>query len=129
VVRTVEPVLRSLEKEQEEASWCLGASSSQTFFKIVLPQLTPAILSGIAQGYSRAVGEYGSVVMISSNVPFRDLITPTLIIQKLEEYDFDGATVIGSVMLLFALLSLLLINFIQVWGRRYTDDSTRIPTV
>jgi len=129
VVRTVEPVLRSLEKEQEEASWCLGASPIQTFFKVVLPQLTPAILSGVAQGYSRAVGEYGSVVMISSNVPFRDLITPTLIIQKLEEYDIDGATVIGSVMLLFALLSLLLINFIQVWGRRYTDDSTRIPRV
>ena len=129
VVRTVEPVLRSLEKEQEEASWCLGASSFQTFFKVVLPQLTPAILAGIAQGYSRAVGEFGSVVMISSNVPFRDLITPTLIIQKLEEYDFAGATVVGCVMLIFALLSLMVINFIQVWGRRYTDDTTRIPTL
>ena len=119
VVRTVEPVLRSLEKEQEEASWCLGASRTQTFLRVVLPQLMPAILSGVAQGYSRAVGEYGSVVMISSNVPFRDLITPTLIVQKLEEYDFGGATVIGSVMLIFSLVSLLVINLIQVWGQRY----------
>jgi sulfate transport system permease protein len=119
VVRTVEPVLRSLEKEQEEASWCLGGSQAQTFFRVILPQLLPAILSGVAQGYSRAVGEYGSVVMISSNVPFRDLITPTLIVQKLEEYDFAAATVLGTVMLLFALVSLLVINLIQVWGQRY----------
>jgi len=119
VVRTVEPVLRALEKEQEEASWCLGASPVQTFFRVILPQLLPAILSGVAQGYSRAVGEYGSVVMISSNVPFNDLITPTLIIQKLEEYDIASATVIGSVMLLFALVSLLVINRIQIWGQRY----------
>ena len=119
VVRTVEPVLRSLEKEQEEAAWCLGASQGQTFTRVILPQLLPAILSGVAQGYSRAVGEYGSVVMISSNVPFRDLITPTLIIQKLEEYDLPSATVLGSVMLIFSLVSLLLINLIQVWGQRY----------
>jgi sulfate transport system permease protein len=119
VVRTVEPVLRSLEREQEEASWCLGANRMQTFLRVVLPQLMPAILGGVAQGYSRAVGEYGSVVMISSNVPFRDLITPTLIVQKLEEYDFQAATVIGSVMLLFALISLLVINLLQVWGQRY----------
>jgi sulfate transport system permease protein len=119
VVRTVEPVLRSLEKEQEEAAWSLGASPMQTFFRVVLPQLMPAILGGVAQGYSRAVGEYGSVVMISSNVPFRDLITPTLIVQKLEEYDFEAAAVIGSVMLIFSLISLLLINLLQVWGQRY----------
>lgn len=122
VVRTVEPVLRSLEKEQEEASWCLGANQSQTFFRVVLPQLLPAILGGIAQGYSRAVGEYGSVVMIASNVPFKDLITPTLIIQHLEEYDYAGATVIGTVMLLFSLVSLLVINLIQVWGQRYQGN-------
>lgn len=119
VVRTVEPVLRSLEKEQEEAAWCLGANQPQTFLRVVLPQLMPAILSGVAQGYSRAVGEYGSVVMISSNVPFKDLITPTLIVQKLEEYDFQAATVIGTVMLLFSLVSLLVINALQVWGQRY----------
>ena len=119
VVRSVEPVLRSLEKEQEEAAWCLGASQGQTFIRVILPQLLPAILSGVAQGYSRAVGEYGSVVMISSNVPFRDLITPTLIIQKLEEYDLPSATVLGSVMLIFSLVSLMLINLLQVWGQRY----------
>jgi len=124
VVRTVEPVLRSLEREQEEAAWSLGASPMQTFFRVVLPQLMPAILGGVAQGYSRAVGEYGSVVMISSNVPFRDLITPTLIVQKLEEYDFQAATVIGSVMLIFSLISLLLINLLQVWGQRYQGSET-----
>lgn len=119
VVRSVEPVLEALEHDQEEAAWCLGASPRQTLLNVVLPQLMPAILAGVAQGYSRAVGEYGSVVMISSNVPFRDLITPTLIIQKLEEYDFASATVIGMVMLLFSLLSLLVINGLQVWGRNW----------
>jgi sulfate transport system permease protein len=126
VVRTVEPVLRALEVEQEEAAWCLGARAGQTFFKVVLPQLMPAILAGVAQGYSRAVGEYGSVVMISSNVPFRDLIAPTLIIQKLEEYDIKAATVIGTVMLLFSLVSLLVINLLQVWGLRYAEDVPRV---
>jgi sulfate transport system permease protein len=119
VVRSVEPVLRAMEQDQEEAAWCLGASPRQTLQRVVLPQLMPAILSGVAQGYSRAVGEYGSVVMISSNVPFQDLITPTLIIQKLEEYDFASATVIGMVMLGFSLLSLLVINGLQVWGRHW----------
>jgi sulfate transport system permease protein len=119
VVRSVEPVLRAMEQDQEEAAWCLGASPRQTLLRVVLPQLMPAILSGVAQGYSRAVGEYGSVVMISSNVPFKDLITPTLIIQKLEEYDFASATVIGMVMLGFSLLSLLVINGLQVWGRHW----------
>lgn len=119
VVRSVEPVLRAMEQDQEEAAWCLGASPRQTLLRVVLPQLMPAILSGVAQGYSLAVGEYGSVVMISSNVPFKDLITPTLIIQKLEEYDFASATVIGMVMLGFSLLSLLVINGLQVWGRHW----------
>lgn len=123
VVRSVEPVLRSLEHEQEEAAWCLGANQLQTFLRVVLPQLMPAILSGIAQGFSRAVGEYGSVVMISSNVPFKDLITPTLIVQKLEEYDIQAATVIGTVMLLFSLVSLLVINALQVVGQRYQAGS------
>ena len=119
VVRSVEPVLRAMEHDQEEAAQCLGATPRQTLLRVVLPQLMPAIFSGVAQGYSRAVGEYGSVVMISSNVPFKDLITPTLIIQKLEEYDFASATVIGMVMLIFSLLSLLVINGLQVWGRKW----------
>lgn len=123
VVRSVEPVLRAMEQDQEEAAWCLGASPRQTLLRVVLPQLMPAILSGVAQGYSRAVGEYGSVVMISSNVPFKDLITPTLIIQKLEEYDFASATVIGMVMLGFSLLSLLVINGLQVWGRHWEANA------
>jgi len=125
VVRSVEPVLEALERDQEEAAWCLGASERQTLFRVVLPQLTPAILSGIAQGYSRAVGEYGSVVMISSNVPFKDLITPTLIVQKLEEYDINAATVIGTVMLIFSFLSLILINGLQVWGRHWEANPAR----
>jgi sulfate transport system permease protein len=125
VVRSVEPVLEALERDQEEAAWCLGASERQTLVRIVLPQLTPAILSGIAQGYSRAVGEYGSVVMISSNIPFKDLITPTLIVQKLEEYDINAATVIGTVMLLFSFLSLILINGLQVWGRQWEANPAR----
>ncbi|MFO0138348.1 MAG: sulfate ABC transporter permease subunit CysT, partial [Cyanobacteriota bacterium] len=91
---------------------------------IILPQLMPAILGGIAQGFSRAVGEYGSVVMIASNMPFKDLITPTLIIQHLEEYDFASATVIGCVMLIFSLLSLLVINALQVWGQRYQGSES-----
>lgn len=122
VVRGVEPVLRALESEQEEASWSLGASKIQTFFLVILPQLLPAILGGVAQGFSRAVGEYGSVIMISSSIPFKDLIAPTLIIQKLEQYDFESATVIGSVLLIFALVSLLVINVIQVWGQRYMGN-------
>jgi sulfate transport system permease protein len=123
VVRSVEPVLRALEPDQEEAARCLGASPLQTLTSVVLPQLMPAILSGVAQGYSRAVGEYGSVVMISSNVPFKDLITPTLIIQKLEEYDLASATVIGMVMLGFSLVSLLVINGLQVWGQKWESRS------
>ena len=119
VVRSVEPVLRAMEQDQEEAAWCLGASPRQTLLRVVLPQLMPAILAGIAQGFSRAVGEYGSVVMISSNVPFKDLITPTLIVQMIEEYDIEAATVIGSVMLIFSLVSLVVINALQVWGQRY----------
>lgn len=126
VVRSVEPVLEALESDQEEAAWCLGASPRQTLLRVVLPQLMPAILSGVAQGYSRAVGEYGSVVMISSNLPFKDLITPTLIIQKLEEYDFNAATVIGMVMLLFSLVSLVVINGLQVWGRHW--EANPVPT-
>lgn len=127
VVRSVEPVLRALEVDQEEAAWSLGASSRQTWWLVILPQLMPAILSGVAQGYSRAVGEYGSVVMISSNVPFKDLIAPTLIIQKLEEYDLASATVIGMVMLGFSLVSLLVINGLQVWGQHWDAKTPMSP--
>ena len=98
VVRTLQPVLQEMEKEVEEAAWSLGASQAQTFWKVILPPLIPPILTGVALGFSRAVGEYGSVVIVSSNIPFKDLIAPVLVFQRLEEYDYEGATVIGAVL-------------------------------
>jgi sulfate/thiosulfate transport system permease protein len=119
VVRTVQPVLAEMEKDIEEAAWCLGASNAQTFWRVVLPPLFPAILTGVALGFSRAVGEYGSTVIIASNTAFKDLIAPVLVFQRLEQYDYVGATTIGTVMLIFSLIILLLINFLQSWGKRY----------
>ncbi|OLP17058.1 sulfate ABC transporter permease subunit CysT [Leptolyngbya sp. 'hensonii'] len=119
VVRTVQPVLQEMEKDIEEAAWCLGATQWQTFWRVILPPLFPSILTGVALGFSRAVGEYGSTVIISSNTPFKDLIAPILIFQRLEQYDYTGATVVGTVLLLLSLLLLLVINLIQSWGRRY----------
>jgi len=119
VVRTVQPVLMEMEKEIEEAAWSLGASQWQTFWRVVLPPLMPALLTGIALGFSRAVGEYGSVVIVAANVPFKDLIASVLIIQRLEQYDYSGATVIGVVLLIISLLILLGINMLQAWRRRY----------
>ncbi|WP_193195579.1 sulfate ABC transporter permease subunit CysT [Nostoc sp. MG11] len=119
VVRTVQPVLQEMEQEIEEAAWCLGASQWQSFWKVILPPLFPTILTGVALGFSRAVGEYGSTVIISSNTPFQDLIAPVLIFQRLEQYDYSGATVIGVVLLAISLVLLLAINFLQAWARRY----------
>ena len=119
IVRTVQPVLTELEREIEEAAWSLGASKFQTFIQVILPPLTPAILTGVALGFSRAVGEYGSTVIIASNTPFKDLITPILIFQRLEQYDYVGATVIGTVMLGISFVSLLAINLLQAWSKRY----------
>jgi sulfate/thiosulfate transport system permease protein len=119
IVRTLQPVLLELEPEIEQAAWSLGASDSQTFWKVILPPLIPPILTGTALGFSRAVGEYGSVVLVSSGIPFKDLIAPVLVFQKLEQYDYAGATVIGTVLLLVSLLLLLLINLLQQWSRRY----------
>ncbi len=119
VVRTLQPVLQEMEKEVEEAAWALGASQWQTFWRVILPPLFPALLTGLALGFARAVGEYGSVVIVASNVPFKDLIASVLIIQRLEQYDYSGATVIGTVLLAISLLILLAINLLQAWGRRY----------
>ncbi len=119
VVRTVQPVLQEMERDIEEAAWSLGASHLQTFWRVILPPLLPAILTGVALGFSRAVGEYGSTVIIASNTPFRDLIAPVLIFQRLEQYDYTGATVIGTVLLVISLVMLLGINWLQAWGRRY----------
>jgi sulfate transport system permease protein len=119
VVRTLQPVLQELEVEIEEAAWSLGASRWQTFWRVILPPLVPAALTGVALGFSRAVGEYGSVVIVAANVPFQDLIAPVLIFQRLEQYDYTGATVIGTVLLIVSLLVLLAINLLQAWRRRY----------
>ena len=119
VVRTVQPVLIEMEKDIEEAAWSLGASDFQTFWRVVLPPLFPSILTGVALGFSRAVGEYGSTVIIASNTPFKDLIAPVLVFQRLEQYDYAGATVIGVVLLLISLAMLLAINLLQAWGNRY----------
>lgn len=123
VVRTLQPVLQEMEQETEEAAWSLGASQLQTFLRVLLPPLMPPILTGIALGFSRAVGEYGSVVIISSSIPFKDLIAPVLVFQRLEQYDYIGATVIGTVLLIVSLLLLIVINALQQWGRRYSLKS------
>lgn len=119
VVRTVQPVLQEIEKDIEEAAWCLGASEGQTFWKVIFPPIMPAILTGVALGFSRAVGEYGSTVIIASNTPYKDLIAPVLIFQRLEQYDFSAATAIGVVLLGISLVLLIAINVLQAWGRRY----------
>lgn len=121
VIRTVQPVLAEMEYEVEEAAWSLGASQWQTFWRVILPPLLPTILTGVALGFSRAVGEYGSIVIIASNTPFQDLIAPVLIFQRLEQYDYAGATVIAVVMLVISLVMLLGINFLQAWARRYDN--------
>ncbi|CAD5958519.1 Sulfate transport system permease protein CysT [Planktothrix tepida] len=123
VVRTLQPVMQEMERETEEAAWSLGASQFQTFLRVLLPPLMPPILTGIALGFSRAVGEYGSVVIISSSIPFKDLIAPILVFQRLEQYDYVGATVVGAVLLIISLFLLVLINTLQHWGRRYSLKS------
>jgi sulfate/thiosulfate transport system permease protein len=119
VVRTLQPVMQEMEKEVEEASHCLGATDWQTFWRVIFPPLIPPILTGVVLGFSRAVGEFGSIVIIASNIPFQDLIAPILIFQRLEEYDYVGATVIGTVLLLISLVLILIINFLQRWGQKY----------
>nr|AYC64540.1 Sulfate ABC transporter permease subunit CysT [Pseudoderbesia arbuscula] len=115
IVRSLQPVMITLEKELEEAAWSLGASSWLTFYKIILPNLLPALFTGMTLAFSRAIGEYGSIVIISSNFAMKDLITPVLIFQCLEQYDYTGATIIGSVILLISFILLILINFFQGW--------------
>ncbi|MDJ0693418.1 sulfate ABC transporter permease subunit CysT [Mastigocoleus sp. MO_188.B34] len=119
IIRALQPVLQEMDTDIEEAAWSLGASKFQTFWRVILPPLFPALLTGIALGFSRAVGEYGSIAIVSSNIPFKDLIASVLIFQKLEQYDYAGATVIGTVLLTISLFILLLINLLQAWGKRY----------
>lgn len=118
VVRTVQPVLEDLEAEFEEAAACLGATRWQTITRVVMPALVPALLTGFALAFARAVGEYGSVIFIAGNLPMVSEITPLIIITKLEQYDYAGATAVASVMLVASFVLLLLINALQEWTRR-----------
>ena len=118
VVRTVQPVLEDLDTELEEAAASLGADRWQTFQHVLLPVLLPALLTGFALAFARAVGEYGSVIFIAGNVPLVSEITPLLIITKLEQYDYVGATAIAVVMLMVSFVLLFLINGLQFWANR-----------
>jgi sulfate transport system permease protein len=118
VVRTVQPVLEDLEPQFEEAAATLGASRWQTFVRVLLPELWPSLLTGFALAFARAVGEYGSVVFISGNMPMKTEITPLLIVTKLEQYDYAGATAIAVVMLVISFALLLIINLLQWWSAR-----------
>ena len=118
VVRTVQPVLEDAEQELEEAATCLGASRLQTFVKVIFPVIFPALLTGFAMAFARAIGEYGSVIFIAGNMPMVSEITPLIIVSKLEQYDYAGATAVAVVMLLISFVLLLLINGLQAWQRR-----------
>lgn len=118
VVRTVEPVLQEFETAMEEAAASLGANRWQVFVKVILPNILPATITGISLAFARGIGEYGSVIFIAGNMPYISEIVPLLIITKLEQYDYAGATAIGLTMLILSFLLLLLINGLQWWIRR-----------
>ena len=118
VVRTIEPVLQELDTAMEEAAASLGATRRQTFVKVVLPNILPATITGFALAFARGIGEYGSVIFIAGNMPYISEIVPLLIITKLEQYDYAGATAIGLTMLILSFVLLLLINGLQWWVRR-----------
>lgn len=123
VVRTVQPVLEDFDMEVEEAAASLGANRLKTFFRVILPMIFPALLTGFALAFARALGEYGSVVFISSNIPFKTQIVPVLIMSKLEQFDYAGATALAVVMLVVSFLLLLTINFLQWWGTRHREQT------
>ena len=120
VVRTVQPILEDLDTEYEEAAVSLGANRWQAFRHVVFPTLFPALLTGFALAFARAVGEYGSVIFIAGNIPMVSEITPLMIITKLEHYDYAGATAVAVVMLIFSFLLLLIINGLQAWTAKRT---------
>lgn len=119
VVRMVQPVLQNIEKEVEEAASSLGASKLQIFLKVIFPQLLPALLSGFSLAFARGLGEYGSVVFIAGNMPMKTEIAPLMIMTRLEQFDYAGATAIAVVMLLISLICLIMMNIIQAWSRRH----------
>jgi len=125
VVRTVQPVLSDLETELEEAASALGANRFQIVTRIILPILFPALLTGFALAFARGVGEYGSVIFIAGNIPYETEIAPLMIITRLEEYDYAGATTIAVVMLVISFFILFLINLIQAWASRRTGRTAR----
>jgi sulfate transport system permease protein len=118
VVRTVEPVLSEVSSETEEAALTLGASRLQTFFRVILPAIAPALATGFALAFARGAGEYGSVIFIAGNMPFKSEIAPLLIVTQLEEYNYAGAAAIACVMLLISFAMLLLLNILQRWQER-----------
>lgn len=120
IVRTVQPVLSDIETELEEAASALGANRWQTITKIILPILLPALFTGFALAFARGVGEYGSVIFIAGNQPFKTEIAPLIIISRLEEYDYAGATTIAAVMLVLSFIILFVINLLQAWANRRT---------
>ena len=127
VVRTVQPVLEDLDKELEEAAASLGAGRWQTFVRVLLPTIFPAALTGFAMAFARAVGEYGSVIFIAGNMPMKTEITPLLIITKLQEYDYTGATAIAVAMLVVSFALLLPINLLQRWsGTRFEREAAKV---
>ena len=121
VVRTVQPVLQDIEAELEEAAATLGANRFQTFARVIFPTVFPALTTGFALAFARAIGEYGSVIFIAGNMPMISEITPLLIITKLEQYDYVGATALAVVMLSISFIMLLIINLLQWWSRRRTS--------
>jgi sulfate/thiosulfate transport system permease protein len=122
VVRTVQPVLEDMEKELEEAAKSLGASSWQTFSRVIFPTVLPAVITGFTLAFARALGEYGSVIFIAGNMPMVSEITPLIIITKLEQYDYSGATAVAVVMLVASFLLLLAINTLQWWARKRRNE-------
>lgn len=118
-VRTLQPILETLDADVEEAAASLGANRFQTFWSVILPSLVPTIVTGFALAFARAIGEYGSIVFISGNMPFKTEIAPFLIVTRLEEYDYLGATAIASVLLAFSLVLLAAINWIEAWASRF----------
>ncbi len=119
VVRTLQPVLQNAEREVEEAAATLGAGRLRTFVSIIAPSLFPTVLTGFALAFARAVGEYGSIVFISGNLPFQTEITPYLIVMRLEEYDYNAAIALALVLLVSSFLLLGAINFLEHWSRRF----------
>jgi sulfate transport system permease protein len=124
VVRTVQPVLEDLDRELEEAAHSLGATPRQAFLRVVLPAITPALLTGFTLAFARALGEYGSVIFVAGNMPMVSEITPLIIITKLEQYDYAGATAVAVVMLVASFVLLLAINALQAWTRRRQGERT-----